>query len=100
MDERIIKLKVQIISENIEKIFQINSEGVIDFNFLDKLSIMGEFKDYFLTSIITDGKHINIKGTNILNERITDWDARFMDLEELDYNISSVLDKLIESTKD
>ena len=45
MDERIIKLKAQIISENIEN-------------------------------------------------------ARFMDLEELDFNISSILDKLIESTKD
>ena len=100
MDERIIKLKAQIISDNIEKIFQINSVGVINFNFSDELSIMGELKDYFLTSIITDGKQINITATNALNEKISDWDARFMDLEELDYNISSILDKLIESTKD
>ena len=100
MDERIIKLKAQIISENIEKIFQINSDGVINFNFSDKLSIIGELKNYFLTCIITDGKQINITATNALNEKISDWDARFMDLEELDYNISSILDKLIESTKD
>ena len=97
MDKRIIDLKKQIIKENIEKIETLSETGLIEFTSENNFKLLDDFdsETNFITAIQTDGKNIWVRALS--DGEIFDNDAEFMDLEELDYNITGVLDNLIKN---
>ena len=97
MDKRIIDLKKQIIKENVDKIMSLSKTGVIEFTLEDNLKMLDDMKSEtnFITRIWTNGNSVFISA--YFGDKIFDNDAEFMDLEEMDYNISSILDNLIKN---
>ncbi len=97
MDKRIIELKKQIIEENINKISLLSETGIIEFTKEDKLTLLNDnnSKEDFVTSFQTDGGNIWVRA--LCDGIEYSHDVCFMDLEEMDYNITSVLNNLLKN---
>jgi len=97
MDKRIIDLKKQIIKENIDKIMLLSETGSLEFTPGDNLRMLNDVgsKAIFIRDIRTNGNMIWLTVSS--GEDCFGLDVEFMDLEEMDYNITSVLDNLLKN---
>ena len=97
MDKRIIDLKKQIIKENVDKIKLLSDNGLIKFSKEFNLKMYDDIdsETNYVTAIQISGDDIMINA--FCDDVVCNNYAEFMDLEELDYNISSVLDDLIKN---
>lgn len=97
MDKRIIDLKKQIIKENVDKIKLLSENGIIEFTSENSPKMLNDigYKTSFIKDIKINGDSIWV--TVYSGQDLFGVEAEFMDLEELDYNITSILDNLLKN---
>lgn len=96
MDKRITELKNLIILENIWKIKKLNEKGFIDFDIEEKIIFHDSLKDFYLTRLICHGPTISQISTNQYTGVQECYDIRLINLEDIDYNVTCLLDSEIE----
>lgn len=97
MDERVLNLKNEIIKEIIDLIIEVgNGKCYVDFYpKIEERTFPTKFEDGFcLKQIVTNGSNLYIFTINPETGIVHDYDARVVDIEDLDYNLKNVLNKL------
>lgn len=97
MDERVSKLKKEIIEEIIDLIIEVgNGKCYIDYHpEVKEKAFPTEYEDgFYLKQIVSDGTNLFIYTINPETGVIHDYDARVVDIEDLVYNLKNVLNKL------
>lgn len=95
MDKRITNLKEEIIKENISLIKSQYPDGTVDINVEEKITTELFPKDCYLEKMVADDKTIWLFYYNNDLGRLDYEDARMLSLESIDFNITSVLKKII-----
>lgn len=97
MNERVSNLKNEIIKEIIDLIVEVgNGKCYVDFYpKIKEKALPTEIEDgFYLKQIVTNGNNLYVFTINPETGIIHDYDARVVDIEDLDYNLKNVLNKL------
>lgn len=97
MDERVLKLKNEIINEIINLVIEKSDNTCeIDFNLIEFIKAFPtkEEDGYYLTKLVTDSGKLWIYTLNPETMDEHYYDARVTDIEDLVYNIKNALIKL------
>lgn len=97
MDKRILELKNEIIKEIIDLIIEKgNGKCYVDFypKFKEKAFPTEVEDSFYLKQIVTNGTKLYVFTINPESGVVHDYDARVIDIEDLDYNLKNCLNKL------